>query len=281
MELRVLGPVEVVDAHGEPIELPGIKAQTVLATLALADGQAVSDTRLSSMLWSWYPPSTMTAQIYTHVSRLRKRLGPDVQLIRRPRGYQLRAECAELDLHAFERSARAGRAALARRHYREASDRLGSALARYRGTVLGNVTEYLAQAEQPRLEELRLAALEDRIEAELALGRHHGLVPELTALLSDHPLRERFRAQLMTALYRCDRQSDALALFQTGRRLLAEELGIDPGATLVAVHQAVLEGRLPGPDAADAVVAGVGSVPEPVVPEPLVPAMLPDRKSVV
>ncbi|MEV0536483.1 BTAD domain-containing putative transcriptional regulator [Kitasatospora sp. NPDC050463] len=249
MELRVLGPVEVLDDRGIHIELPGVKAQTVLASLLLANGQTVSDTHLSDMLWAWDPPTTMTAQIYTYVSRLRKRLGPHIELIRRPRGYQLISHGAELDLTTFERLARRGRDALTRGNLTQAAEDLRAGVSRYRGTVLGNVTEFLADAERPRLEELRLAAQEDLVEVELALGRHQRLVPELTALTTEHPTRERLRAHLMTALYRCDRQSDALSVFHAGRRILAEELGIDPGATLTGVHQAVLEGTLGLPDA--------------------------------
>ncbi|MGW4895812.1 BTAD domain-containing putative transcriptional regulator [Kitasatospora sp. NPDC004240] len=271
MELRVLGPVEVLDDRGLHIELPGVKAQTVLAGLLLANGQTVSDTHLSDMLWAWDPPTTMTAQIYTYVSRLRKRLGPHIELIRRPRGYQLLTHNAELDLTTFERLTRRGRDAQARGNLSQAADDLRAGVSRYRGTVLGNVTEFLADAERPRLEELRLAAQEDLVEVELALGRHQRLVPELTALTTEHPTRERLRAQLMTALYRCDRQSDALAVFHAGRRILAEELGIDPGATLTTVHQAVLEGTLglPAAGPAPAVRLGPSAAARPV------PAMLP------
>ncbi|MEV0192677.1 BTAD domain-containing putative transcriptional regulator [Kitasatospora purpeofusca] len=267
MHLGVLGPVEVHDDDGRMVELPGTKVHTVLATLILADGQTVSDDRLSSMLWAWDPPTTMSAQIYTYVSRLRKRLGPDVELIRCPRGYLLRADRAGLDLTEFERSAGAGRTALAGRRWAEAARELRSALDLVRGPALTNVTEHLADVERPRLEELHLAALEDWFEAELALGRHHRLVPDLTSLTAEHPMRERMRAQLMTALYRCGRQSDALAVFHSGRRILAEELGVDPGEALTSVHMGVLDGSLAqnAPEPA----------PEPVALRPAAPAMLP------
>ncbi|CAN3982224.1 BTAD domain-containing putative transcriptional regulator [Kitasatospora purpeofusca] len=267
MHLGVLGPVEVHDDDGRMVELPGTKVHTVLATLILADGQTVSDDRLSSMLWAWDPPTTMSAQIYTYVSRLRKRLGPDVELIRRPRGYLLRADRAGLDLTEFERSAGAGRTALAGRRWAEAARELRSALDLVRGPALTNVTEHLADVERPRLEELHLAALEDWYEAELALGRHHRLVPDLTSLTAEHPMRERLRAQLMTALYRCGRQSDALAVFHSGRRILLEELGVDPGEALTGVHMGVLDGSLAqnAPEPA----------PEPVALRPAAPAMLP------
>lgn len=265
MELRVLGPVEARDHQGKLIALPGAKVHTVLAALILAEGHAVSDDHLSSMLWAWNPPATMSAQIYTYVSRLRKRLGPDVELIRRSRGYQLRTDHVTLDLAEFERSASSGRTALAQGRYAHAAKDLRAALDLVRGPALSNVTEFLADSERPRLEELRLAVVEDWIEAELALGRHRRLVPDLTSLTAEHPMRERLRAQLMTALYHCDRQVDALAVFQAGRRILAEELGIDPGETLVGVHQAVLEGRLPR----------VAPAPAEASTRPSRPAMLP------
>ncbi|MFC5663698.1 BTAD domain-containing putative transcriptional regulator [Kitasatospora misakiensis] len=267
MHLGVLGPVEVRDDEGGIVELPGTKVHTVLATLILAEGQTVSDDRLSSMLWAWDPPTTMSAQIYTYVSRLRKRLGPDVELVRRPRGYQLRADRAGLDLAEFERSAGLGRTALAGRRWAEAARELRAALDLVRGPALTNVTEHLADVERPRLEELHLAALEDWFEAELALGRHHRLVPDLTSLTAEHPMRERTRGQLMTALYRCGRQSDALAVFHAGRRILAEELGVDPGEALAGVHQGVLDGSLARHAPAPA--------PEPVTLRPAAPAMLP------
>lgn len=270
MELRVLGQVEARDDEGRVIALPGTKVHTVLATLILADGHAVSDDHLSAMLWAWDPPATMSAQLYTYVSRLRKRLGPDVELIRRSRGYQLSARQVTLDLLEFGRFAHHGRAALAQGRYHQAARELRAALDLVRGPTLSNVTEFLADAERPRLEEMRLAAVEDWIEAELTLGRHHRLVPDLTSLIAEHPMRERLRAQLMTALYRCDRQVDALAVFQSGRRILADELGIDLGETLTAIHQAILEGALPR-----VVPARIEAAPRVSVPA-MLPANLPD-----
>ncbi|MFD4540074.1 BTAD domain-containing putative transcriptional regulator [Streptomyces bauhiniae] len=270
MELRVLGQVEARDDEGRVIALPGTKVHTVLATLILADGHAVSDDHLSTMLWAWDPPATMSAQLYTYVSRLRKRLGPAVELTRRSRGYQLNAHQVTLDLTEFERFARNGRAALTQGRHDQAARELRAALDLVRGPALSNVTEFLADAERPRLEEMRLAAVEDWIEAELALGRHHRLVPDLTGLLAEHPMRERLRAQLMIALYRCDRQVDALAVFRSGRRILADELGIDPGETLASVHQAVLEATLPR-----VMPARVEAAPRASVPA-MLPAELPD-----
>ncbi|MEU7604616.1 BTAD domain-containing putative transcriptional regulator [Streptomyces sp. NPDC041003] len=250
------------------IHLPGTKVHTVLATLVLAEGRTVSDEHLCDMLWSWDPPATMNAQIYTYISRLRKRLGNEVELIRRPRGYQLHTQHASLDLAEFEKLARTGRSFLGQELHEEASRDLGAALKRFSGPALTNVTEFLADAERPRLEELRLGVTEDWIEAELALGRHQALVPDLTALTQNHPMRERLRAQLMTALYRCDRQVDALEVYRAGREVLAEELGIDPGAALSSVHQGVLDGSLSQPASVARAAAQPAARPAPAMLPP-------------
>lgn len=240
---RILGPVEVNGTQGR-VPLSGAKLHTVLAALLLGRGQPVGNSRLSELLWGWEPPTTVHAQIYTYISRLRKYLGPDVELVRQAPGYLIRTGSARFDLAEFEKAAELGRNALGRKRHEEASACLREALSLWRGPALANVTEFLADAEGPRLAETRLAVLEDWVEAELALGRHRDLIGELTSLVAEHPLRERLRAQLMTALYRCDRQADALTVYQAGRRVLTEELGVDPGALLNQVHQAVLNGDL-------------------------------------
>ncbi|MEV5551378.1 BTAD domain-containing putative transcriptional regulator [Streptomyces sp. NPDC052309] len=250
MDFRVLGPVE---AHrgGLRIPLSGSKVHTVLAALLLAKGRVVSDSRLNFLLWGWEPPATSGAQIYTYMSRLRKLLGDEVRIERRPPGYRLQAPNSAVDLLEFERLDRLGRAALAQRRHREAGALLAEALGHWRGTALANVTEHLADAELPQLEEARMHTLENRIEADLALGRHEELTAELTGLVARHPLREKLRAQLMTALYRSGRQSDALQSYYEGRSLLADQLGIDPGEALGATYAAVLKGtRGPGPGGA-------------------------------
>ncbi|MFD7814663.1 BTAD domain-containing putative transcriptional regulator [Streptomyces sp. NPDC059785] len=224
---------------------------TVLAALLLAKGRVVSDSRLNFLLWGWEPPATSGAQIYTYMSRLRKLLGDEVRIERRPPGYLLQAPHSAVDLLEFERLDRLGRAALARRRHREAGALLAEALGHWRGTALANVTEHLADAELPQLEEARMHALESRIEADLALGRHEQLTAELTGLVARHPLREKLRAQLMTALYRSGRQSDALQSYYEGRTLLADQLGIDPGEALGSTYAAVLKGTQgPGPGGA-------------------------------
>ncbi|MFJ8545479.1 BTAD domain-containing putative transcriptional regulator [Streptomyces sp. NPDC093586] len=250
MDFRVLGPVE---AHrgGLRIPLSGSKVHTVLAALLLAKGRVVSDSRLNFLLWGWEPPATSGAQIYTYMSRLRKLLGDEVCIERRPPGYLLQAPHSAVDLLEFERLDRLGRAALAQGRHREAGALLAEALGHWRGTALANVTEHLADAELPQLEEARMHALESRIEADLALGRHEQLTAELTGLVARHPLREKLRAQLMTALYRGGRQSDALQSYYEGRTLLADQLGIDPGEALDSTYAAVLKGiQGPGPGGA-------------------------------
>ncbi|MFF9571388.1 BTAD domain-containing putative transcriptional regulator [Streptomyces sp. NPDC014685] len=243
MDFRILGPVEA-RREGDWIALSGSKVHTVLATLLLAHGRVVSDSRLSAMLWGWDPPVTANAQIYTYMSRLRKLLGDGVEIVRRQPGYILRAPGARIDVVEFERLDRLGREALRERRHADARALLGEALGWWRGPALSNVTEFLLEAELPRLEEARMLALENRIEADLALGMHEQVTAELTGLVAEHPVRERLRAQLMTALYRCGRQADALQTYYEGRKVLVDQLGVDPGEVLGATYQAVLGGEL-------------------------------------
>jgi DNA-binding SARP family transcriptional activator len=243
MEFRILGPTEVW-RDGVEVVLDGSKPRTVLAALLLAGGHVLSDERLSTLLWGWEPPATMSAQIYTYVSRLRKYLGDEVAIVRQRPGYLLRADRASFDYAEFRRLSRAGRDHLKAARFDEAAACLARALRLWRGKALSDVTEFLADAELPGLEEDRLSVLEGRIEAELELGRHSALIPELTALVAEYPVHERFRAQLMIALYRCDRQADALGVFHDTRRVLAEELGVDPGPELYRTFQAILAGEV-------------------------------------
>ncbi|MCX4830337.1 winged helix-turn-helix domain-containing protein [Streptomyces sp. NBC_01016] len=231
-----------VRRDGEAIVLSGSKVKTVLAALLLAKGRVVSDAQLSRLLWGWSPPVTVSAQIYTYISRLRMRLGDDVRIVRQLPGYALDVGHARIDFLEFERLSRLGTEAQEAGDVERAGALLRDALELWRGPALSNVTEFLADSELPRLEETRAVALEHRIEADLELGRHRGLVPELTSLVAEFPVRERMRAQLMKALYQCGRQADALTAYHTGRRVLADELGVDPGAELTAVYQAVLTG---------------------------------------
>ncbi|MFP3987280.1 AfsR/SARP family transcriptional regulator [Streptomyces sp. E11-3] len=238
MEYHLLGPVEVRD-QGTTIPLDGEKQRTVLAALLLTESGFLSDNELTVLLWGSRPPGTHSAQIYNYVSRLRKTVG-STSIVRRSPGYQMQISTASLDLLEFEELAARGQGALAAGRYEEARRLLGAALALWRGPTLADVSEYLSNAEQPRIEEARISALESRIEADLAVGRHAQVLPELTRLVGQYPLRERFRAQLMTSLYRCDRQAEALALYERSRQMLAEELGVGPGALLREVHHAIL-----------------------------------------
>ncbi|MGW7201366.1 BTAD domain-containing putative transcriptional regulator [Streptomyces chryseus] len=230
--------------------LSGSKVHTVLATLLLARGRVVSDARMNALLWGWEPPATSGAQIYTYMSRLRKLLGDAVTIERRQPGYVLQAPHSSVDLLEFERLDRLGRAALGHQRFGEAAALLTEALGHWRGNALANVTEHLADAELPQLEEARMHALESRVDADLALGRHEQVTAELAGLVARFPLREKLRAQLMTAYYRGGRQSDALQSYYDGRSLLADQLGIDPGEALGSTYAAVLAGsRGPGPGA--------------------------------
>jgi DNA-binding SARP family transcriptional activator/streptogramin lyase len=234
MEFRVLGPLEV-EEEGRVLKLGGTKQRALLALLLLHANDAVSRDRLIDELWSSTPPETASAAIQVYVSQLRKLLGRDT-IVTQPPGYLIRVQEGTLDLERFE--AFVSRAQGARPD--EAAELLGQALGLWRGPPLAELDGSFARAERARLDEQRLSALEQRIDADLELGRHAQLVPELEGLVQEHPLRERLRGQLMLALYRCGRQADALDVYRTGRRLLDEELGLEPGEELRRLERAIL-----------------------------------------
>jgi predicted ATPase/DNA-binding SARP family transcriptional activator len=254
VEFRVLGPLEVV-AAGQPLDLGTPRQRTLLALLLVQAGRVVSYDRLLEDLWDGDPPATARHTLQGYVHRLRRTLGPDAwRLTARPPGYQLKVATGELDAQRFQDLATAGRRALVRYDPRAAADQLAAGLSLWRGPLLADLDEVAALApERARLEALRLTALEDRIEADLALGGHGGLVPELEALLADHPYRERLWGQLMLALYRSGRQADALQAFHRARRVLDEDLGIEPSPWLrrrqeqILLHDPVLEAPDPTP----------------------------------
>jgi DNA-binding SARP family transcriptional activator len=231
----------------------------VLAILLLHLGEVVSSERLIDALWGERPPATAAKTLQGYVSHLRKGLGDGV-LQTRGRGYQLLVEQDQLDADRFERLSAEGRAALRNGDAASAAERLRRALRLWRGPALVDFTyEQFARAEIARLEEARMATLEDRLDADLALGRHAEVIGELEGLVRDHPLRERLRGQLLLALYRSRRQAEALDVYQAGRRALVDELGIEPSRHLRDLHQAILEqdaaldlGDFAGPDATDA-----------------------------
>src|SRR5712692_7579357 len=238
MEYRVLGPLEVRDGN-DSLPLAGAKQRALLALLLVHANHVLSRDRLIDELWGDHPPETAVQSLQVYVSRLRKLL-PEDTLLTRPPGYLLAIELDEVDLHRFERLLAEGHAALAEGDAERASDVLREALELWRGPALAEFAfEPFAQAEIGRLEDLHLSALEERIEADLALGRHADLIGELEALVTDNPHRERLRGQLMLALYRSGRQAEALEAYRQGRQAL-DELGIEPSTALRQLEKAIL-----------------------------------------
>lgn len=238
LEVRLLGPLDA-GRDGELVALGGPKPRTLLAVLALEPGRVVSVDRLVEALWPGDPPETAAHAIQVYVSHLRKALGPVIAT--RAPGYELELAPERVDVHRFMRLAQEGRGALEADDVVAAEAALREALALWRGPALADfLYEPFAQTEIARLEELRTVVLEERIDADLALGRHAELVSELEALVQAQPLRERPRAQLMLALYRSGRQADALAAYRAARETLVEELGIDPGPELRELEAAIL-----------------------------------------
>jgi DNA-binding SARP family transcriptional activator len=235
IEFRILGPLEA-RMGGRPLELGGPRQRSVLSVLLLHAGAAVPAGALIDEVWGGEPPETATNLLQGYVSDLRKALGRDV-IVTRGRGYAIEVDPPALDLHRFEQLVREAVGAAPE----VAADLLQRALALWRGPAFADlVEEPFARAAGGRLEELRLAALERRLEIELALGRHRELVGELEQLVREYPLRERPRAMLMLALYRCGRQADALEAYRAARRVLVEELGIEPVRALRELEQAIL-----------------------------------------
>jgi DNA-binding SARP family transcriptional activator len=209
--------------------------------------EVVSTDRLIDELWGSSPPESAANMLQGYVSHLRKTLEPGRArgehelLVSKAPGYMLRIDAGHVDAARFERLVDDGRGSLSNGDAAAAAERFRSALELWRGPALDDLAyEAFARADIERLEELRLQTLEDRIDAELALGRHGALVPELRELVDEHPLRERLRAQLMAALYRCGRQAHALEAYRDGRRVLHDELGIEPGPALRELEQAIL-----------------------------------------
>ena len=236
MRFRILGPFEVADDQDRQIALAGVKQRAVLAILLLHAGEVVAVDRLIDELWGERAPATAAKTIQVYISNLRKALGRDSVITRAP-GYLIEVGGSDFDLRRFETLVTEARTAppeLAARLLREA-------LRLWRGPPLAEFTyDSFAQPEIKRLGELRMEALEQRVEADLALGRHAELVGELERLVSAEPLRERLRRQLMLALYRCGRQAEALAAYTDARRTLVEELGIEPSPQLRDLEREIL-----------------------------------------
>jgi DNA-binding SARP family transcriptional activator len=239
LEFRVLGPLEVVGDDG-PLRLGGPRQRATLAILLLNANRVVPVERLADELYAGRPPVSAVTQVQRQVSELRRALGSADAVETRSPGYVLRLSDEALDLARFERlTAEAERTR--GRDDAAAAELLREALDLWRGPPLADLAyEPFALAAVERLEELRLAALEGRIEAELAVGRHAALVPELEALVSEHPLRERLRGQLMLALYRAGRQAEALEAYRATRQALVESFGLEPSEPLQALERAIL-----------------------------------------
>jgi peptide/nickel transport system substrate-binding protein len=244
VEFTVLGAL-AVSHEGRQLPLGSRKQRAVLAILLLRANEAVTPDALIDELWGEHPPPSAAHTLQVYVSRLRAGLraggAPEDILVTRPAGYMLRVGFHELDLDRFEHLAAEGRRALEAGSPKRAADKLREALATWKGAPLADLAfEPFARVDVERLEERRLAALEDRIEADLALGRHDALVAELKGLVERHPLRERLRGQLMLALYRAGRHADALTTYREARDHLVYELGLEPSKALQALEQAVL-----------------------------------------
>jgi YVTN family beta-propeller protein len=246
VDFRILGPLEVRDQGREP-EIAASKQRALLAILLLHANEVVSSDRLIEELWGERPPASAAKSLQVYVSRLRRALdrepgnGADDIIVTRGGGYLVRVEPGELDLAQFERLVEEGSVALAQGSPDYARELLREALSLWRGPPLADFAyESFAQPEIARLEELHLSAVELRIEAELALGRHARLVGELETLVERHPFRERLHAQLMLALYRSGRQAEALETYQQARRMLVDQLGIEPSEELGELERAIL-----------------------------------------
>ena len=242
MELRILGPLEVWTDGGRKLDLTG-KQRALLAVLVLHANEAVSTDRLIDALWGAEPPDTAGKALQVYVSRLRKLLEPEGKalLVTQPPGYGLDLEGHELDLRRFERLRADAGQAMVDGDPAKAEAQLREALSLWRGPPLADFAfEPFAQNEIARLDELHLAALEEWIDALLALGRHVDAVGEVELLVAKHPLRERLRAQLILALYRSRRQAEALDAYQASRRELVDELGIEPSPELQELERQIL-----------------------------------------
>ncbi|MBG6069203.1 BTAD domain-containing putative transcriptional regulator [Micromonospora ureilytica] len=245
MRFRILGPTQVVLADGREVPVGGPRLRTLLVLLLLDAGRVVSAERLIDGLYGEHPPRGAANALQSQVSRLRQALSAEHDPVEfHPAGYRLAVDPGDVDAYRFERLAEAGRRALADGDWSRAAAVLREALELWRGPALADAVGAAgAPAQAARLDELRLAATEDRIEADLALGAPGALIAELRELVVAHPLRERLRGQLMRALTALGRSAEALAEFEDARHTLAEQLGVDPSAELAAVHLAVLRGE--------------------------------------
>jgi DNA-binding SARP family transcriptional activator len=236
MEFRILGPLEAVD-DGHAVPLGGSKQRMLLALLLSTPNRPVSVDRLVDVLWSGDPPAAASNALQYHVSRLRKVLGNGASIVTQEPGYVIELDSDQLDILRFEHLV----SEAAHADAAQASRLLAEALGLWRGEPLSELADdVLSQPEVQRLEAARLAALEQRIEADLALGRHTQLVPELEALVGTYPLHEGLVGALMRALYGVGRQADALEVYRATRERFDTELGIEPSPSLRELERAIL-----------------------------------------
>jgi DNA-binding SARP family transcriptional activator/streptogramin lyase len=240
MEFRILGPLEAVN-HGRLLDLGGTKQRSLLAVLLLNANHVVPSEQLIEAIWGHDPPPTAPSMLRNYVSRLRRELNGSSGIETRPPGYVLRVELGSIDADVFQRLYDAGQRARREGRFREATQAFQNALDLWRGPALADLagTE-VGEEERARFEDLRLAAVAARIDADLALGRDGDLIAEVEGLVRQHPHNETFRRQLMLALYRAGRQSDALAAYRDARRRLVTDLGLEPGRDLRDLEAAIL-----------------------------------------
>ncbi|MET7947491.1 AfsR/SARP family transcriptional regulator [Micromonospora sp. NPDC005324] len=243
MEFRILGPLEAT-VGGTPLPLGGRRQQRILAVLLLRAGRVVTPDKLVDCLWPLRPPATASSQIRNCAAALRRQLIagglPEDSLIRRPSGYRLSVDPGALDRTRFDEEARRARLALADGHAQQAVEAFLRAENLWRGPAIAGLADGTLEPEAMSLEESRLQVIEDRLDAELSLGRHARAVPELTALARTYPGRDRLQAALMVALYGSGRVGDALASFDRLRTSLRAELGLEPSRRLRDLRQAIL-----------------------------------------
>ncbi|MFD5243414.1 BTAD domain-containing putative transcriptional regulator, partial [Amycolatopsis sp. NPDC058340] len=246
MRFRVLGATEVRRDDGTTVPIGGPRVRTLFALLALEAGRVVPAERLIDGLYGEQPPDGVANALQSQVSRLRGALKELAPVEFSPAGYRLVVDRDDVDVHRFERLAAEGRRALAAGDSAKAAELLRDALGLWRGPAFADITDAPFRDPQvTRLNELKTSAIEDRAEAELKLGRHEDVLAELREVIDEEPLRERPRALLIRALHAAGRQADALTAFEEARRVLADELGADPGPDLAAAHLAVLRGETP------------------------------------
>ena len=244
MWFGLLGPL-CVRSDDADLPVPAARHRVLLAALLVHAGRVVPVDALEEVVWDGTPPPGARITLRSYISRLRQELGlaPGCRILTRSPGYLIEATEDEVDMLRFEALCRSGAVAVRSGSWQQASADLSQALGLWRGTPLMDIpSQFLQREEVPRLEDLRVQALEDRFDADLHLGKHHELIADLQHLADAHPLRERLRALLMLALYRGGRQADALAAFRQGRRLLMDELAVEPRTQLRTLYQRILDG---------------------------------------